>query len=226
MTSDGKKFVVDVKYQYETDPAKVVDLYKSLGKQDMQETEVADKTKANGKVTESHTAVKSISLTQDIQKVVKEVVGGFTLDEVYRTKPSEVSAAIMTALIEKEEARGFMLNDVSLGVPELDDATQASMDAQVQETQNQQLKQQQLETAKIEAEQKKVVAQGDAEKQKIEAQAKADSQIIAADAKAVANQKVQQSITPELLQQMEMEARIAHGWITVQGAATVVTPAQ
>ena len=206
MTSDGKKFVVDVRYQYETDPKKVVDMYKKLGKQDQQEIEVIDKLDKDGDVEESHYAMKSISLNQDIQKIIKEVVGRYTLDEVYRTKPNEVNVEILKALIDKEEEKGFIINDVSIGVPKLDEATQASMDAQVQETQNQQLKNQQLETAKIEAEQKRVVAEGEADKARIEAQASADAELIKAQAEAEANTLTMQTLTPELIQAQWIDA--------------------
>ena len=46
---------------------------------------------------------------------------------------------------------------------------------------------------------------------------------IAADAEAEANSKIAQSITPELIQWQEAQARMEHGWVTVQGADTVVT---
>lgn len=206
MTLDGKKFLVDVRYQYETDKKQVVDMYKQLGKQDLQEVEIADKLDKDGDIEDSHYAMKSVSLNQDIQKTVKEVVSGYTLDEVYRTKSNEVSGAILKALIAKEEEKGFIINDLDISVPKLDDATQASMDAQVQETQNQQLKNQQLETAKIEAEQKRVVAEGDATKARIEAQASADAELIKAQAEAEANKLKQQTLTPELIQAQWIKA--------------------
>lgn len=34
---------------------------------------------------------------------------------------------------------------------------------------------------------------------------------------------VSESITPELIQMKEAEARLKHGWVTVKGADTVVT---
>ena len=91
-------------------------------------------------------------------------------------------------------------------MPKLDEATQASMDAQVQETQNQQLKNQQLETAKIEAEQKRVVAEGEADKARIEAQASADAELIKAQAEAEANTLKMQTLTPELIQAQWIDA--------------------
>ena len=45
----------------------------------------------------------------------------------------------------------------------------------------------------------------------------------AAKAEAEANQLKSASLTPELIQMTEAEARLKHGWVTVQGAdATVV----
>lgn len=205
VTLDGKKFSVDVKYQYETDVKKVVSMYKTHGKQDLQTVEVIDKTKKNGKVIESHEAIKSVALTQDMQKIVKEIISQFSLDEVYRTKTSEVNALILSAITEKEAEKGFIIKDVTVGVPKLDKTTQAAMDAQVSETQAQQLKHQQLETAKIDAEQKKVVAEGEAEKAKIEAQAQADAALIKAQSEKEANEMKKQTLTAELLQQQWIE---------------------
>ena len=73
------------------------------------------------------------------------------------------------------------------------------------------------------AETDKVKAQAKADVDLIEAQAEADAAKIAADAEAEANSKIAQSITPELIQWQEAQARMEHGWVTVQGADTVVT---
>ena len=81
---------------------------------------------------------------------------------------------------------------------------QAKQDAEIAELEKQ--------TAKAQAETDKVVAESEAQVKVIEAQAEAD-----------ANQIIAQSITPELIQMKEAEARLKHGWVEVQGADTVVT---
>lgn len=43
---------------------------------------------------------------------------------------------------------------------------------------------------------------------------------LAAEAEAKANNTLSQSITPELIQLKEAEARLQHGWVTVQGGTT------
>lgn len=45
---------------------------------------------------------------------------------------------------------------------------------------------------------------------------------IEAQAEAEANRVIAESITPELIEMKEAEARMAHGWVTVQGADTVI----
>ena len=47
--------------------------------------------------------------------------------------------------------------------------------------------------------------------------------MIEAQAEADANKVLSESITSELIQLKEAEARLKHGWVTVQGADTVVT---
>ena len=59
-----------------------------------------------------------------------------------------------------------------------------------------------------------------AERKLITTQAEADAKIIAAEAEAKANHTLSQSITPELIQLKEAEARLKHGWVTVQGGTT------
>lgn len=60
---------------------------------------------------------------------------------------------------------------------------------------------------------------------KTNAQAEADAELIKAEAEAKANNKLSASITDELIKMKEAEARLKHGWVTVQGSDTVVTDA-
>jgi regulator of protease activity HflC (stomatin/prohibitin superfamily) len=70
----------------------------------------------------------------------------------------------------------------------------------------------------IEAQQRIVLAKADQEKAQIDAETK----VIQAQAEADANRILSDSITPELLDRMEMEARLQHGWVTVNGADGVI----
>ena len=68
------------------------------------------------------------------------------------------------------------------------------------------------ETAKVEAETALIKAQNEA-----------DIKVKEAEAEAKANKLKADSITDELIRMKEAEARLKHGWVTVQGnAATVI----
>ena len=200
VTSDGKKFTINVNYQYMTEATKVVDLYKNYGKQDMQEVIVLDKAETADSDEVTHEAMKSVSLNKNIQSIVKNVIQRHTLDEVYRTSTAAISQEILALISEKEAKRGFEISELNLGVANLDDATQAAMDAKVQETQNQELKTQQLETAKRDAEKIAIETEAQSAKNRIEAQAEADAVLIQATATAEANKLKMETLTPELIQ--------------------------
>lgn len=70
-------------------------------------------------------------------------------------------------------------------------------------------------TAIEKAEADKVVAETNAKSQ-------AESKLILAKAEAEANAILAASLTPEILQQMEMEARLKHGWVTVNSGGSVI----
>ncbi len=55
------------------------------------------------------------------------------------------------------------------------------------------------------------------------AEAEAEKTRIAAQAEADANAMINSSITENLIRMKEAEARLKHGWVTVQGAQAVVT---
>lgn len=73
---------------------------------------------------------------------------------------------------------------------------------------------------KAELDKQTAIAQGEAKK--AEAEANAQVTITNAKAEAAANKLKSESITDELIRMTEAEARKEHGWVTVQGADTVV----
>ena len=72
------------------------------------------------------------------------------------------------------------------------------------------------------AELDKQTALAQAETDKVKAEAEAAVAIEKARGQAEANRLLSESITPELIQMKEAEARLQHGWIEVQGADAVV----
>ncbi len=215
-TSEGKSLTVEVNYQYVTDETKVVGLYKNYGKQDMQEVTVIDREESGKNDAEEHQAMKSISLTKDIQAITRDILRKHTLDEIYISQTDAINAEILAAVNEKEKEKGYEIKELSINIPNLDQATQQALDAKVQETQNQQLKTQQLETAKLDAEKIQIETEAAAAKQRIEAQAAADAVLIKAEAEAKANTLKQQTLTPELIQS-EMIKQWNGALPTIQG---------
>ena len=61
------------------------------------------------------------------------------------------------------------------------------------------------------------------DKIKDQAQAEADAGIIKAEGEAKANKAKSDSITDNLIRMKEAEAREKHGWVTVNGAGSVIT---
>lgn len=63
----------------------------------------------------------------------------------------------------------------------------------------------------------------EADTKKVQAQAEADAGIIKAEGEAKANKAKSDSITDNLIRMKEAEAREKHGWVTVNGAGSVIT---
>ena len=106
---------------------------------------------------------------------------------------------------------GFIIADVTFGNPDLDEETQKAIDARVKAAQE-------LEKLKLD----KQIAKENAEKQKIEAEGNAVVRLTNAKSEADANKLLQQSITDELIRMKEAEARLKHGWVTVQSGGEVI----
>ena len=154
---------------------------------------------------------------------VKEVTPQFSVMDIYSDKKSEVNEAITNYLNEKlQDEYGINVASALVIDVELDDTLMQKVQAKEQAKQDAEIAELEKQTAMAQAETDKVKAQADADVALIEAQAKADAATIAAEAEAESNRKIAQSITPELIQWEEAQARLEHGWVTVQGADTIV----
>lgn len=191
-TSDGKKVTMPVKYEMKVDQSKVLGIFKELGSQKIEN-------------------IQEGYLYQKLFKAGREVVSEYSVIDIYGTKTSEASAKVTEKFAKDVEKLGFIITDVTLGTPELDPATQTAIDARVQAAQE-------LEKLALD----KQIATEKAAKALIEAQGVADAKVEAARGEAEANRLLEQSITPELIQLKEAEARLKHGWITVQTGQAIV----
>lgn len=143
---------------------------------------------------------------------VKEVTPQFSVMDIYSDKKSDVNAEITNYLSEKlgEEYGINVISALVIDV-QLDEGLQQKIQAKEQAKQDAEIAELEKQTAAAEAEVEKTKAQAEADVKLIEARAEADS-----------NRIIAQSITPELIQMTEAEARKEHGWVTVQGADSVV----
>ena len=144
---------------------------------------------------------------------VKEVTPRFSVMDIYSDKKSEVNEAITSYLNERlTEEYGINVSSALVIDVQLDSALQQKVQAKEQAKQDAEIAELEKQTAEAQAETDKVIAESEAQVKVIEAQAEAD-----------ANRIIAQSITPELIQMTEAQARVEHGWVTVQGAETVVS---
>lgn len=143
---------------------------------------------------------------------VKEVTPKFSVMDIYSDKKSEVNKALTEYLNDKlAEEYGMQIASALIIDVELDTGLQDKIKAKEQAKQD-------AEIAELE----KSTALAQAETDKVKAQTAADIEVIEAQAQAEANRVISESITPELIQMTEAEARLKHGWVEVTGAGSVV----
>lgn len=158
-------------------------------------------------------AIVESRVQNSIIAYVKEVTPRFSVMDIYSDKKSEVNKAITDYLNEKLSAEyGINVSSALIIDVELDSALQEKVRAKEQAKQDAEIAELAKQTAEAQAETNRVIAESEAAVKVIEAEAQAE-----------ANRTIAESITPELIQMKEAEARLEHGWVTVQGAGTVVT---
>ena len=144
---------------------------------------------------------------------ISEVTTDYTMMDIYSGDRGKINDEL-TEFLNKELSKEFGIEVIDASIIDV------HPDAQLQKTINDRVTAMQKKQ-QAEAEQETIKVQN--ETKLLEAQAEADAKKIAAEGEAEANRIISASITEGLLQKMEMEARQEHGWITVQGANTVVT---
>lgn len=154
---------------------------------------------------------------------VKEVTPKFTVMDIYSDKKAEVNQAITEYLNERlSEEYGINITSALIIDVELDTGLQEKIKAKEQAKQDVEIAELEKQTALAKAEIDKAEAQAAAEVAVINANADAEVVKIQAEAEAEANRVIADSITQQLIDMKEADARLEHGWVTVQGANTVV----
>lgn len=151
-----------------------------------------------------------------LKSKISEVTTDYSIMDIYSGNRNEINTKITSYLNENlSNEYGIEVIDASI--------IDVHPDSQLQQTINERVTAMQ-KAQQTEAEQETIRIQNETKLMQAEAEAKAKQ--IEAEAEAKANQTIAASITDTLLKQMEMEARIEHGWVTVQGAGTVVANTQ
>lgn len=177
-TEDGKATHVSITYSYKVDSKKVSDVYKEFGSIPVEDIE------ANW-------------LKAQLLKSSRNVVSQYSLLDVTGSKSTDVQDSIFAEFSKAVKVKGFLVEDVAFGVPDVDAETQKSID----------------EIIRAGQEKEKAILQADTAKTKADSDAYLKT--TAAQAEATANKKLSESITPELIQLKDAEARIKHGWVEV-----------
>lgn len=195
-TADNANISVSFQMSYRYQMDKVVDTYKKFKGMDGEDI-------VNSRV---RTVLKS---------KISEVTTNYTMMDIYSGDRGAINEEITKYLNEElGEAYGIEVIDASIIDVHPDAQLQKSIDDRVTAMQKKQQAEAEQETIKVQNETKIMEAEADAKAKLIEAQAEADS-----------NKVLSESITDELIRMKEAEAHMEHGFVTVQGANTVVTQA-
>lgn len=192
--ADGGMVKMNMSINYNFMPDRVTDLYERFNGMD------------GDQLVESR-------IKNSILAYIKEVTPQFSVMDIYSDKRAEVGQAITDYLNSKlNDEYGIEISSASIIDVQLDEELQAKV---------QQKEQAKQDAEKAELDKQTAIAQGEAAKAKAEADAQVT--ITNAQAEAEANRLISESITQELIDMKEAEARMEHGWVTVNGAGSVVT---
>lgn len=167
-----------------------------------------------------------------IQRSVERVTSQYDVVGILGGERTQVQEEIENSVAEELAKYGITMQSFTLVDTDAGDAIeQAIADEavaqQLVETSKQQQEQQrvinqtELEKSEAEADRKLVQAQADADRTLVQAKADAEKVKVDAEARAEANQKIANSVTPELIQYEETQARKTQGWITTDVDVTL-----
>lgn len=196
-SSEGKSMTLELTYTYQYKPNSVADVF----------------TRFKG---QSGKAVRDSFIKPNIVSWTKEIVANYKVSDILGSERANINNAVSDYLAKKFEPYGITISNVSLINIDVDKDTMKAINAKIKA-------QQDAETQAIQNQTNIDKAKADAEAEVTKAQGDADAKVIAAQAEADANAKINSSITDQLIRMKEAEARLKHGWVTVQGSDTVVT---
>lgn len=200
--ADGGMVKMNMTINYNFIPERVTELYERFNGMDGEQ------------IVES-------KVKNSILAYIKEITPQFSVMDIYSDKRAEVSDAITKYLNEKlNEEYGINISSALIIDVQLDETLMAKVQAKEQAKQDAEKAELDKQTAIAQGEADKAKAEADAEVKRIQAEAAAEQTRIAAEAEADANKLLNDSITENLIKMKEAEARLEHGWVTVQSGST------
>jgi regulator of protease activity HflC (stomatin/prohibitin superfamily) len=174
-TKDGKQVNVSVTYAYHMDVEKLPTVYAKFRGQDIK-------------------AIESGYMKNAMYESLNNITSQYSLMELVGDKRPEINQKIFESFRDELSEYGIVIETFNLSDVVPDEATATAI-------QNVVNAQNELQRVKIEKEQAEV----EAEKARVTAKGKADAAVIEAEGQARANEKLQQSLTPGVLQQRAIE---------------------
>ena len=196
-SSEGKSMTLELTYTYQYKPNSVADVF----------------TRFKG---QSGKEVRDSFIKPNIVSWTKEIVANYKVSDILGSERANINSTVSDYLAKKFEPYGITISNVSLINIDVDKDTMKAINAKIKA-------QQDAETQAIQNQTNIDKAKADAEAEVTKAKGDADAKVIAAQAEADANAKINSSITDQLIRMKEAEARLKHGWVTVQSSDTVVT---
>lgn len=147
-TSDGKSVTVDFAYNYSIQPDKVVDVFNKFGPIPVEQIE------------ESY-------LRTRLWDAGRKGIAKYSVIDTYGEKSSEAAVGVQNLFSDDIKELGFIVDNLTLGVPKPDESTQAAINKRVEAAQELERKQIELKIAEAEAQKKKIEAQGISDYNKI-----------------------------------------------------------
>ncbi|KAA6452015.1 prohibitin family protein [Bacillus swezeyi] len=157
-TSDGKNISMDIAYNYVVQPDKVVELFNKFGAVDIE-------------------SIENSYLKTRLWDAARKSISKYSVIDTYGQKSSDAAAEVQKTFADDMKRLGFVIDDLTLGVPKPDKATQEAIDARVKSSQELERTQTELKIAEAEAKKKKIEAEGIAEYNEIIKKSMSDEMI-------------------------------------------------
>ena len=174
-TKDGKQVNVSVTYAYHMDEVQLPSVFE----------------KFRGQKSE---VIEAGYMKNEMYQAINEITSQYSLMELVGDKRPQINEAILDKVRKSLEPYGVVIETFNLSDVVPDEQTKEAIQAVVNA-------QNALEKAKVEKEQAEV----DAEKARVAAKGKADAELIEAEGTAAANAKLQESLTPLIVEQRKLD---------------------